>query len=375
MRPDEVTSEAIQDVLVVHYGEDLLKKTKLKRKVYHISNKLRECVRFLLQMKRLQSHQGMILILCPENFDNTLDAVRLMTRYDCSARSFGAASLALHFRTILTALCNLATKLILRKKILLPHGDTERAIQNLERFKNLVESQWATEIGILALKDLNEKGASKPKILPVTEDKVKLMTLINKKAQEAYEKLKLSKDTEAHKILAETALVATILHNRKRVGDVQYLDLKSCEEQINRSREITLTEFAASLTENEKILTQNYCKITTIGKGSRPVTILIPRHIQKYFSMICKFRKEKWFPEENVYFFTYPNSKFWIDGCSVIRKYAALCGAKHPELLTSNRLRKHIASVTQLLGLKDNEVEQLAKFMGHTLNTHQTFYK
>lgn len=138
---------------------------------------------------------------------------------------------------------------------------------------------------------------------------------------------------------------------------------------------MTQTEFTASLTENEKILTQYYCKITAIGKGSRPVTILLPKHIRKYFSMICKLRKEKWFPEKNVYFFTYPKSKFWIDGYSVMRKYAAICGAKHPELLTSSRLRKHIATVTQLLALKGNEIDQLAKFMGHTTKTHETFYK
>lgn len=375
MLPDKITNEAIHDTLVVHFGEDLLKKSKLKRKIYHISNKLRECGKFLLEMKKLQCHDGMLSILRPENFDDCLAAVKAMSKFNPTSRSFGAASLALHFRTTLTALCDLASKLILRKKIPLSSENIEECLKNLERFKNLVDSQWATEIGSLALKDLNEKSSLKPKCLPVTEDIMKLVKLVNQKAEEAYEKLKLSKDIETYKILVETSLVATILHNRKRVGDVQYLDWKSCENQLNRDNVEAQTEFTASLTEGEKILTQNYCKIATIGKGSRPVTILIPKPIQKYFSMICKLRKEPWFPEGNIYFFTYPKSKFWIDGCSVMRKYAAICGAKHPELLTSNRLRKHIATVTQLLGLKQHEIDQLAKFMGHTSKTHETFYK
>lgn len=83
----------------------------------------------------------------------------------------------------------------------------------------------------------------------------------------------------------------------------------------------------------------------------------------------------KFFSPQNKYFFTYPKSMRWINGCSVIRKYAKLCGAKNPELLTSCRLRKHIATVTQVLSLKSNEVEQLAKFMGHTQKTHEHFYK
>jgi hypothetical protein len=69
----------------------------------------------------------------------------------------------------------------------------------------------------------------------------------------------------------------------------------------------------------------------------------------------------------------YPKSQKWIDGCSAIRKYAKLSEAAKPELLTSCRLRKHIATVTQVLSLRDNEVDQLAKFMGHTTKTHQKF--
>ncbi|VEN48702.1 unnamed protein product, partial [Callosobruchus maculatus] len=45
------------------------------------------------------------------------------------------------------------------------------------------------------------------------------------------------------------------------------------------------------------------------------------------------------------------------------------------QLLTSCRLRKHIATVTQLLNLQTNEIDQLAKFMGHTSKTHESFYK
>nr|CAI5829088.1 unnamed protein product [Callosobruchus analis] len=136
------------------------------------------------------------------------------------------------------------------------------------------------------------------------------------------------------------------------------------------------TEFTESLSENEKLLTQNYRRLISVGKGSRPVTILIPKSLQKYFSLLYNLRQNTtWFSPNNVYFFTYPKSLKWIDGCSVIRKYAKMCDTKHPELLTSCRLRKHIATVSQLLSLKGNEIDQLAKFMGHTTKTHEQFYK
>ncbi|RZC38111.1 uncharacterized protein BDFB_012102, partial [Asbolus verrucosus] len=241
----------------------------------------------------------------------------------------------------------------------------------------VVESQWTTELGSLALKDLNEKASIKPKLLPVTEDIMKLKNYVEKMAADSFEKLQKNKTKQEYRILVETTLVSTILHNRKRVGDVQYLDLNSYREQIHSDISSSITkEITSSLSEKEKILTQHYKKIVAIGKGSRPVTILIPKKLQNYFSMVNSIRSNfNWFSSKNCYFFTYPKSLKWIDGCSVIRKYAKICGAKNPELLTSCRFRKHIATVSQVLDLKGNEVDQLAKFMGHTTKTHENFYK
>nr|CAI5836557.1 unnamed protein product [Callosobruchus analis] len=142
---------------------------------------------------------------------------------------------------------------------------------------------------------------------------------------------------EEYRTLAETTLVSTVLHNRKRVGDIQYLEIKSYQEQVESGK-----------------------------------TATVQTELQ---SLYQKTKKYNLVSPNNVYFFTYPKSLKWIDGCSVIRKYAKMCDTKHPELLTSCRLRKHIATVSQLLSLKGNEIDQLAKFMGHTTKTHEQFYK
>ncbi|XP_050513107.1 uncharacterized protein LOC126888766 [Diabrotica virgifera virgifera] len=62
-----------------------------------------------------------------------------------------------------------------------------------------------------------------------------------------------------------------------------------------------------------------------------------------------------------------------MSGANTIRKIAINCGAKHPELLTSTRFRKQIATTLQLLALDDDEMEQIATFMGHTKKTHTEF--
>ncbi|KAJ8970650.1 hypothetical protein NQ314_001088 [Rhamnusium bicolor] len=221
----------------------------------------------------------------------------------------------------------------MQRKLPLLVENIEKTLTDLERFRRIVSSQWATEIGSIALKDLIKKCATKPKLLPVTEDIVKLKSYVENIAEENYKQLKISKSMDSYKLLAESTLVLTIIHNRKRVGDIQYLDLNSYKQQIDYTEQsMPQTELGSSLSENEKILTKHYKKIVAIGKGSRAVTILIPKVLQKFFSTICSLRTNStWFSPDNTYFFTYPQSMRWIDGCAVIRKYAKMCGAKASE--------------------------------------------
>ncbi|KAK9752626.1 hypothetical protein QE152_g4132 [Popillia japonica] len=63
----------------------------------------------------------------------------------------------------------------------------------------------------------------------------------------------------------------------------------------------------------------------------------------------------------------------WMDGSSVIRKLAADCGAKQPELLRSTKFRKHIATTLQLMAMEDEQPELLrsTKFRKHIATTLQ----
>jgi hypothetical protein len=64
-----------------------------------------------------------------------------------------------------------------------------------------------------------------------------------------------------------------------------------------------------------------------------------------------------------------------IRGSDVIRDLANNCGAANPLLLRSTRLRKHVAMLSQVLSLKEHEVEQLTRFLGHDIRIHRNFYR
>ena len=59
----------------------------------------------------------------------------------------------------------------------------------------------------------------------------------------------------------------------------------------------------------------------------------------------------------------------------ILRKFARESGAEKPELLTSTALRKHIATMSQVLNLKDHELDVLADFLGHDVRVHRHFYR
>ncbi|XP_050507304.1 uncharacterized protein LOC126884966 [Diabrotica virgifera virgifera] len=175
-----------------------------------------------------------------------------------------------------------------------------------------------------------------------------------------------------YKKLTECILAKTVIFNRKRVGDVQYLTVETYGRNYDTLNQESFTE---ALTEVEKIIYKNHRRFVTGDKGSKPVPILFSFQTQKYISLLLKVRQEtNVVPETNPYLFANPDSEDrWMSGANTIRKIAINCGAKHPELLTSTRFRKQIATTLQLLALDDDEMEQIATFMGHTKKTHTEF--
>ncbi|KAK3534610.1 hypothetical protein QTP86_016760 [Hemibagrus guttatus] len=49
--------------------------------------------------------------------------------------------------------------------------------------------------------------------------------------------------------------------------------------------------------------------------------------------------------------------------------------AQNPEHLRSTHLRKHVATLSQILNLKNNELDQVADFLGHDIRVHREYYR
>ena len=56
-----------------------------------------------------------------------------------------------------------------------------------------------------------------------------------------------------------------------------------------------------------------------------------------------------------------------------MRKFTKECNAEHASHITSTKLRKHIATLSQVMNLKDNELDNLASFLGHGIKIHREY--
>ncbi|KAG5889028.1 hypothetical protein JTB14_009433 [Gonioctena quinquepunctata] len=56
-------------------------------------------------------------------------------------------------------------------------------------------------------------------------------------------------------------------------------------------------------------------------------------------------------------------------------KHAKASNLKNPNAITSTKLRKHLATMSQIFAMTSNDLEQLSTFMGHTSDVHKQAYR
>ncbi|KAF5308127.1 hypothetical protein FQR65_LT18259 [Abscondita terminalis] len=340
LRMDDIGKTALSDPIIIEYGMRLLQTAKnIKKKMPAVRNKMRECARFLLKFKEIQTEPDsfvtVIDILKPEYINYLVQAVKLASEYSKTERSFKAASYALHQGKTLKDLIDIAIYLICKKDPIINENSLKHSSYILDQLKilrKLIETNWVREIGSLALKTLNtQKSRNRSKrLLPLTEDIMKLREYCLSKGKSAVEVLNFSTNPKSYAVLVEVTFMLLLLHNRKRVGDIQYIETgdvseSCCIEQTN--------EIFHSLSETEKMLAKFYKKIHTIGKGSKEILVLVPRDVQEFVDILLTER-HKYVNSKIKYFFSIPGSTDeWINGCYVQIKYSKECGAKQPKLI------------------------------------------
>lgn len=242
--------------------------------------------------------------------------------------------------------------------------DSEDFLKNLERSRSLYEKKWDVCVSSRALQTLKEVKWNTPQLLPFTEDVKNMHLHVDKCRQEYQSSLINDPNKKNWSKLASLTLCEVILFNRRREGEVSKMPLSALTQ---RDASAIHSDLALGLSELEQKLCQHFERIETRGKRNRKVPILLTPDMLTSMEALVAHRQACGVPDENPFFFSRPEAETHLRESDAIRQIARESGAKHPETLSSTKLRKHISTLSMVLNLKDNEMDILANFLGHDI--------
>lgn len=374
MRADKVSLEAKKDFLICAFGSRYLKTHREKHFINVTSRKMRELSRLLIELKQKEPKINSLFdSLQPQYFDLIVEATKIIAQYNPQKEIYESPTLAMNMATSLKQCCDIAITLVIKRQENYASLTWAEAESKLRTMIHLFNSNWKFEVSSHAASNLNLNKWNRITIVPLAQDLKQLREYILKVAGKSEQSLKRNNnDTSAYNTLMETVYCRVILLNRRRPGELQRMHLHTYVTSGNDKQ--SYQEFNDAITPAERILLQKLKRVVIRGKRGRGVPVLFSDDIQKHLEFLIELRKH-FVSEDNLYLFAKACLTTPIVGYKILSKYAKASGARNPSAITATRLRKHLATLSQIFNLSEGEVDQLANFMGHTSSVHRNSYR
>ncbi|XP_024875117.1 uncharacterized protein LOC112456658, partial [Temnothorax curvispinosus] len=365
MREDSITQLIRYDELLIAYGNKMCLKYRLQHQHDMIRSRLRLLRRFLAAMKETDNTIiDFKSIYDPRRYDLCVKAVNNLAQFDETIGTYKVPSIASSLGTLIKQVGQILRSMYIKRQ----ESDNQVVVEN---FLKLFEEDYPISVNKVVHETQGRRMRQKKVVLPSMNDIKILNTYVNDertKALKALEKDGFS--IQAWRVLSEATLVSTMMFNRRRAGELERILIENLKTSTTISKEEE-PELYESLSK--------YVRITIRGKLARTVPVLLHEETVKCMKMIVNYRKQAGVPEENPYIFginTVDKRRHaYLRACVLMRKYSATSGAKMPNSLRGTILRKHIATMCIKLDVSDNQVNDLANFMGHHERIHKMHYR
>lgn len=356
-----------KDILSV--GQNLLDKSSSFQKGEMSRERMRVLAKVLQGARSIDTDIKIAAdMVKPRAFNTVVLVTRQLTGYDSATQQHSTYSNALRINYALKDLA-----LCIRSEALKSGMDEE--VKQIDNFLKLRESDWHIKISASALRQRNETNWRKPHILPLTEDCVNF----NQYLQKTEKAIKQAIDetgmnsTQAQE-LCKVTLTQLVFFNRRRPREVEMLECADYTAQMLNKRPVH-DEVAKSLSISEKVAMDRLSLLMVRGKRGRGVPILVTDNVKQSIDMLIDHHSMEDTMPKYVFARQNDDATTPVRACDAIRELASQASLKHPENLRCTKLRKHVATLSQLLNLKDNELEQLANHMGHNISVHREYYR
>lgn len=280
--------------------------------------------------------------------------------------TFENASKALRFCRLIEEISKFTERMVARE-------EDEKKLKDVQFFIEDFNDEAEKKIKNFATLTLqrNRYNNKKKKILPNTEEIIKVDKNIEEDISKIYKDLKKNPtDYDLFRKLLEKTLASLTIFNRARGGAVQYLTIKEFEEARNNNIKPS-NDLIKTFNDTDKLLIKNFLAVEVEGKCRKPCQILIPKKEEKIINFLINNRCFSEVNPNNIYIFPAgKNSLNPIRGTDSIR-----INRNDNSKITATNLRKQIATNSQLLNMTNNENDVMAAKLGHNLTTFKTWYR
>jgi len=371
MHVDDVYRAAVGDELIMQYAQKLtLKHYADMDKHEYIRSKVREIGRLLLVLKSEHNIQAILEAIKPANFNVLLQCVRKVSGFSESTCTYMTPSLALKLGHSMKKCAMMAKSKGIQ--------ESNHEMQcNADAFIQLCEIEWSSEISDAALKTMHANKMNKVTVLPLPRDISKLSSYLTNVVQNSVEQLNSTQVDDCQTVwlnLAEASLAQIVMFNRRHSGEVSKMKVSTYNDAASLSQHSD-SDVHQNLSPLEQKMCAMLSRVEIPGKRGSTVPVLLTCKFKEALDCLITNRSRCNILPNNEYVFARTSSMSHIRGSDVLRKYAVACEAEAPDTLRSTKLRKHIATISQVINLKDNELDLLAQFLGHNIKVHREYYR
>ncbi|XP_070538112.1 uncharacterized protein [Ptychodera flava] len=372
MNVDKISLVARSDPLILQFGEKLYKKHGPSGQYQYVTQPMRDLGRFVIKIREVTNDSCSTLTSCiqPQKFDTVVSCVRLLSGYDEVKSSYKVPSLA-------TKLGNTLRKCAIICKGNAIKQEDEALEERAERFLQLTDMNWVEDISSNAQRTMNERKRKKAKYLPLVSDVAKLHKYMRGVASETKKQLKADDSNEKKwGELCRVTLAQLILFNRRRSGEMSRMSVEDYGNIHGGNDDQRVQDINSCLSAFEESLCKKMKIVHIRGKRGRDVPVILSSDLKAQIDLLMETREKVGINPRNQYVFAcLKDSEMPVRGSTALHKYALSAELKAPDIITSTRLRKQMATLSQVLNLKENEQDIIAGFMGHNLQIHREYYR
>ena len=297
----------------------------------------------------------------PSKFDTLVEATLVLSGFNDKNQKHNHYSTAMRVGYALNDLAS-----ILRSELIktgMDEGDRQ-----VGRFIFVKKGEWREKITASALRQRQANAWKKPKVLPLNQDIQEFNAYLKAKVQEVAPDGAITTSTQ-YRDLAQLTLASIILFNRRRPHEVESLTIDDYEQSSHGAYD----DLHAQLSTAEKLAISRLKVVMVRGKRGRGVPILLTPEMDGHVQLLAHFNKRRNKP--HVFARQRDDAETPYRASAVVGDLANKANLKMPENMRCTKLRKHLATMTQLINLQEEELEQLATHMGHNIRTHREYYR